>query len=199
MPKTKLGKWTVGLIAVFFFSILSVILFRRSGHRPGELYLIIPTICMMISGIAAFVTAAISLFRFKGTKMVGPMKGKVLIAFFLGLFSFILFMFVGETADYRLGDIAAYIVIVIVMLAYFFICQFLLSRGNPNALFKDWPSMLALGAIGIVILIVTALNERREVFLTQGLGFLFVSFAGILAGAFVASRAARKRGGRQSS
>jgi len=65
MPKTKLGKWAVGLIAVFFFSILSVILFGHSGHRPGELYLIIPAICAAISGTAAFFTAAISLFRFK--------------------------------------------------------------------------------------------------------------------------------------
>ena len=65
MPKTKLGKWAVGLIAVFFVSILSVILFSRSGHRPGELYLRIPGICAAISGTAAFFTAAISLFRFK--------------------------------------------------------------------------------------------------------------------------------------
>ena len=122
---------------------------------------------------------------------------KVLGAFLLGLLSFVVFMFVGETADYRLSDIAAYIVIVIVMMAYFFICQFLLSRGNPNALFKDWPIMLALGAIGIPIAVVTALGEKREVFLTQGLGFLFVSFAGILAGAFVASREARRRGERE--
>ena len=127
-------------------------------------------------------------------------QGKVLIAFFLGLFSFILFMFVGSEATQEfLGDIAAIIVIVIVMLAYFFICQFLLSRGNPNALFKDWPSMLALGAVGIATAVITALVEKREVFLTQGLGFLFVSFAGILGGAFVASRQARRRGGRQLS
>jgi len=192
MPKTKLGQWTVGLIAVFFLSILSVILFSRPGHRPGKLYLIIATTWLMISGIAAFVTAAISLFRSKDRSF------KVLIAFFLGLFSFLLFMFVGSEATVEfLGDIAATIIIVIVMMAYFFICQFLLSRGNPNALFKDWPSMLALGAIGIVIPIVTALNERREVFLTQGLGFLIVCFVGILGGAFVASRQARRRGGRR--
>jgi len=130
--------------------------------------------------------------------MVGPMKGKVLIAFFLGLFSLYPLMFVGSEATQEfLGDIAAIIVIVIVMMAYFFICQFLLSRGNPNALFKDWPIMLALGAIGIVIPIVTALAEKREVFLTQGLGFLIVCFVGILGGAFVASRAARRRAGRQ--
>ena len=192
MPKTKLGQWTVGLIAVFFLSILSVIIFSRPGHRPGKLYLIIATTCMMISGSAAFVAAAISLFRSKDRSF------KVLIAFFLGLFSFLLFMFVGSEATVEfLGDIAATIIIVIVMMAYFFICQFLLSRGNPNALFKDWPSMLALGAIGIVIPIVTALNERREVFLTQGLGFLIVCFVGILGGAFVASRQARRRGGRR--
>jgi len=123
---------------------------------------------------------------------------KVLIALFLGFFSFFLFMFGLETVAPILGGIAAIIVIVIVMMAYFFICQFLLSRGNPNALFKDWPIMLALGAAGIAIPIVTALIERREeVFLTQGLGFLIVCFVGILGGAFVASRQARRRGGRR--
>ena len=65
MPKTKLGKWAVGLIVLFFFSILSVILFGHSGHRPGDRVFIIPGICAAISGTAAFFTAAISLFRFK--------------------------------------------------------------------------------------------------------------------------------------
>jgi cytochrome bd-type quinol oxidase subunit 2 len=118
----------------------------------------------------------------------------VLIAFFLGLFSFVLFMVVGsEAAASVFGDIAHIIVIVIVMGAYFFVCQFHLSRGNPNALFKDWPVMLALSAIGFVIAIVTALAEKREVFLSQGLGFLTVCFVGIFAGALAASRAARRK------
>jgi len=57
--------------------------------------------------------------------------------------------------------------------------------------------MLALGAIGFVIAIVTALAEKREVFLTQGLGFLIVCFAGIFAGALAASQAARRKARKQ--
>ena len=119
---------------------------------------------------------------------------KWLGAFLLGVLSFAVFMFVGETADYRLGDIAAFIVTGIVMFAYFFICQFRLSRGNPNALFKDWPIMLALDATMIVVLFVSVLVEKQgAVFLAQALGILVACFAATLAGAFAASRAARRK------
>jgi len=116
-------------------------------------------------------------------------------AFLLGVLSFAVFMFVGETADNLLGDTAGVIVTGIVMLAYFFICQFRLSRGNPNALFKDWPIMLVLNVTIIVVLFVSVLVEKQgAVFLFQGLGILLVCFAGTFAGAFAASRAARRRG-----
>jgi putative effector of murein hydrolase LrgA (UPF0299 family) len=116
-------------------------------------------------------------------------------AFLLGVLSFAVFMFVGETADRFLGDIAGAIVTVIVMMAYFFICQFRLSRGNPNAFLKDWPSMLALNATIIVVLFVSVLVEKQgAVFLIQALGVLLACFAGTLAGAFVASRKARRKG-----
>jgi len=120
---------------------------------------------------------------------------KVLGAFFLGVLSFVVFMFVGETADSFLGDTGAAIVTVIVMMAYFFICQFLLSRGNPNAFLKDWPNMLVLNAAIIVVLFVSVLLEKQgAVFLAQALGILLACFVGTLAGAFVASRAARRKG-----
>lgn len=122
---------------------------------------------------------------------------KVIIALILGILSLFVFMFGLETVAPIFGGIAVTIVIVIVMMAYFFICQFLLSRGNPNALFKDWPIMLALGVAPIVIVFVTALDERQEVFLTERLGFLIVCFAGIFAGAFVAARAASRKAKQQ--
>jgi hypothetical protein len=70
MPKTKLGKWAVGLMAAFFLFLLSVMLFSRLGQRAGHsifdnLYLGIPGICMAISGPAAFFTGAISLFKLR--------------------------------------------------------------------------------------------------------------------------------------
>lgn len=123
---------------------------------------------------------------------------KGLGAFLLGVLSFAVFMFVGETADRFLGDIAVAIVTGIVMLAYFFICQFRLLRGNHNALFKDWLIMLALNATIIVVLFVSVLVEKQgAVFLAQALGILVACFAGTFAGAFVASRAARRKARQQ--
>jgi hypothetical protein len=122
------------------------------------------------------------------------MKAKALVAVFLGLFSFLVFIIVGETADRFWGETATAIVTGIVMLAYFFVCQFSLSRGNPNALFKDWPTMLALNATIIVVLFVSVLVEKQgAVLLFQVLGILLVCLTGTLAGAFVASRAARRK------
>jgi cation transport ATPase len=119
---------------------------------------------------------------------------RVVVPLILGLGSMVVFLVVGEVADALLGDIAALIVTGIVMLAYFFFCQFLLlSRGNPNALRKEWPSMLALGSGAIGVAFITALAEKREVFLTQGLGFLLVWFVGTFAGAVAASREARRK------
>jgi hypothetical protein len=117
---------------------------------------------------------------------------KALIAFFLGLFSFLLFMFVGETLLYYYGNVglaAAFIL----MAAYFFICQFFLSRGNPDAFLKDWPIMLALDAVFLLVLIPMILGERLEVVLAQGLGILLFCCGGTLAGAFAASKAARRK------
>jgi hypothetical protein len=124
--------------------------------------------------------------------------GKPLAAFFLGVLSFPVFMFVGETADNLFGDIAAFIATFILMAAYFFICQFLLSRGNPLAYRKDWPIMLALDAVIILVLFVSVLVEKQGVvFLTQSLGILLACIAGTFAGAVAASLAARKRGGQK--
>jgi len=68
MPKTKLGKWAGRLIAAFFLSFLTLILFILSGQKPRNtlnLYLGIPGICAAISGIAAFFTGAVSIIKFR--------------------------------------------------------------------------------------------------------------------------------------
>ena len=123
---------------------------------------------------------------------------KVFGAFILGVLSFVVFMFVGETADNIFGAIAAFIATFILMAAYFFICQFLLSRGNPHAFCKDWPIMLVLNATIIVVLFVSVLVEKQGVvFLILALGILLTCFAGTIAGAVVASLAARRRARRQ--
>ena len=111
---------------------------------------------------------------------------QIRVGLILGLFSMFVFLVVGELADHLLGDIAALIIIAILMITYFFICQFFASRGNRDALRKDWPMMLSLGAGAILVALGTALLEKREVFLTQGLGFLLVWLVGTFAGAVAA-------------
>jgi cellobiose-specific phosphotransferase system component IIC len=126
-----------------------------------------------------------------------PVKGeaqmqKTTVAFFLGLFSVFLFFFIGEKLSYHYGN-AGLLVTFVVMLAYFFICQFFLSRGNPNAYRKDWPIMLLLDGIPLLLLIPMVLLERREVILSQGLGILVSCCGGTWAGAFAASMKARRK------
>jgi hypothetical protein len=79
------------------------------------------------------------------------------------------------------------------MATYFFICQFRLSRGNPNAYRKDWPVMLALDVIWVVVFFGTVFAERREVVIAQGLGILVSCFGATWAGAFAASMKARRK------
>jgi hypothetical protein len=117
---------------------------------------------------------------------------KALIAFFLGVFSFFLFMFIGDASSYYLGDVG-FVVTFILMGVYFFSCQFFLSRGNPDAFLKDWPIMLALNAVLLLLLIPMVFSERLEVVLAQGLGILLFCCGGTLAGAFAASKAAHRK------
>ena len=118
---------------------------------------------------------------------------KSTVAFFLGLFSVFLLFFIGEKLSYRYGDVGGFMTAA-VLLVYFFTCQFFLSRGNPNAIRTDWPIMLLLDGILLLLLIPMVLLERREVVLTQGLGILVPCCGGTWAGAFAASMIARRKG-----
>jgi hypothetical protein len=113
-------------------------------------------------------------------------------AFLLGLSSFVLMMLVGESLLKPFGETMALVVTFSSLAVYFFICQFLLSRGNPDALRTDWRIMLALGAVPLVSVVIMILVERVDVILAQGTGILLASCGGIFAGAFAASRAARR-------
>jgi hypothetical protein len=109
---------------------------------------------------------------------------KQLLAFCLGLLGFFL-SFVGAGAGLPVAFI--------LMGAYFSICQFLLSRGNVDAYRKDWPIMLAMDATFLVVIVIMVLVEKREVFLSQGLGFLLACCGGTYAGAVAASLIARRK------
>ena len=95
---------------------------------------------------------------------------KLLIAFFLGLCSFLVMMFVGETAGFP----AMFATIVM----YFFTCQFLLSRGHADAHRKDWRIMLALDAIPVVAVLIMVAVEKWDVILSQGPIVLLSTFGG---------------------
>jgi len=66
MPKTKLGKWAGILMAVSVVLLIAVLIGTNLlGLRAGDPLFIMLGTCMMISGIAAFVTGTISLIKFK--------------------------------------------------------------------------------------------------------------------------------------
>jgi hypothetical protein len=127
---------------------------------------------------------------------------KGLGAFFLGVLSLpVVFIFgelLGEPGKSFPG-LPGVFVLFIVMAAYFFICQFWLSRGNPNAFLKDWPFMLLLNVPLFLILFISFFEPENmnATYAVQSFALVLVCFAGALAGAFVASRRARKRARRQ--
>jgi len=71
MPKTRLGRWAGGLLAVFLVFLVALILgMRLAGMAPGTPLIIVLGTCMMLAGIAAFITAVISQVKFKDHSIV---------------------------------------------------------------------------------------------------------------------------------
>jgi hypothetical protein len=66
MPKTKLGRWAGGLLAVFVVLLIALIKgWNLLGLKVGTPLAIMLGTCTMISGIAAFVTGTVGLIKFK--------------------------------------------------------------------------------------------------------------------------------------
>ena len=70
LPKTNLGKWSVGLLVGFFIFLNVFFMFIDFGERGGatffsNLKLTIPFCIAAISAIAGFFTGAISIFKNK--------------------------------------------------------------------------------------------------------------------------------------
>ncbi|MFH1931473.1 MAG: hypothetical protein ABIN18_07805 [Pseudomonadota bacterium] len=87
MPKTKLGKWACVLLIVFLVSFIALIIFLNVlGFKRGSVELVVPGIFMTISGLATFVTGAISLFKFKDRSLL------VIIATIFGFLAFLRFV-----------------------------------------------------------------------------------------------------------
>jgi hypothetical protein len=82
MPRTSLGRWAGGLLAVFLGLTVALILsMQLAGLMPGTPLIITLGTCMTISGIAAFVTGVVALIRFKDRSFV------VILAVVLGFFA----------------------------------------------------------------------------------------------------------------
>ena len=98
MPKTKLGKWAGGLLVVFVVLLIALIYgMNVAGWRPGTPLSITVGICMAIAGVATFVTAVISLVKFKDRSFV------VILAVIIGLIAvLIVIMEVAEGISWRL-------------------------------------------------------------------------------------------------
>ena len=92
MPKTLLGKWSVGLIILFFLLFIVLQLLVASGQQgPGfNPWLASAVIPAGIAGIAAFFTGIIAIIK---AKERSPL---VFLATFIGLV--ILWFIVGEIA-----------------------------------------------------------------------------------------------------
>jgi len=91
-PKTKLGRWSVGLIAAFFILFAIFQLLVGSGQQGGEtfsdnLLLSIPALLMATMGIAAFVTGIIAIIKHKERSIlvfISSLIGFLVLDFVLG-------------------------------------------------------------------------------------------------------------------
>ena len=88
LPKTSLGKWSVGMAVVFILlSVLSGVLVGLGGVGPGPIGPMVGA-AFGISGIAALVTGLISILKSKERSIL------VFLAVAVGLF--VLVFFLGE-------------------------------------------------------------------------------------------------------
>jgi len=119
---------------------------------------------------------------------------KILLAFILGVFSFLLLFGLGaalEWASGKFGEYALTAALVIVIGAYFLIAQYFLSRGNPQALRKVWPLIIAMNFILLCAPILCLVLESKGAALGTLLLAMF-TVACSYAGAALAARAARR-------
>ena len=93
MPKTKYGKWSVGLILGFILFLIVFFLVIKAGYRGGDTFFSNPPLAIPISisamcGIASFITGVISIFKQKERNVF------VFLSTLLGLF--VLYFVLGE-------------------------------------------------------------------------------------------------------
>jgi hypothetical protein len=119
---------------------------------------------------------------------------KVLVAFILGVLSFLLMFVLGAVflESGRIGAFAGECAFCIDMGACFFISQYFLSRGNPQALLKVWPLIIAMNFMPLCAVILCLVLETKG----SALGMLLVTaitLACSYAGATLAARTVHSR------
>ena len=115
---------------------------------------------------------------------------KVPLAFILGVLSFLLMFVVGSALEGALGKYGEY-ALAIGIGACFLISQYFLSRGNPQALRKVWPSIIAMNCTPLCAAILCLVFETKG----AGLAMLLVTMLTVAcsyAGAAMAARTARR-------
>ena len=93
LPNSKIGKWTVWLILLFFKFLAIFFFFVFIGERGGEtifsnLYLTIPFLIAIFSAISSFFTGLLSIFQ-KGDHCIA-----IYLSIIIGLF--VLIFILGE-------------------------------------------------------------------------------------------------------
>lgn len=92
MPKTRLGKWSVRLIVIFFLSLATLQLLVTSGQRGGATFFSNPVLALTglgagISGVLAFFTGIIGVIKSKERSplvFLATTMGLVILIFMLG-------------------------------------------------------------------------------------------------------------------
>jgi hypothetical protein len=110
---------------------------------------------------------------------------KIVVAFLLGVLSFFLIFLLGEI----FGDYALFIG----MGAYFLISQYMLSRGNPQAVRMDWPLIIAMNFTPLCMTIITLAVEPNKGNALEMLLVTILTLACSYAGAALAARTTRQR------
>jgi hypothetical protein len=125
------------------------------------------------------------------------LRTRTLRAFLMGLPSFLLIFFLGEKFVYSLNHGGAVYIwgsfLVGGIGAYFLILSYLLSRGNPRAVRKGWPIILALNITPLFMLLMTVFLERQLGPVLSALGLVMFTVLSSFAGATLAQLVARRR------
>lgn len=125
------------------------------------------------------------------------LRTRTLRAFLMGLPSFFWIFFLAEKFMWSLDHGGAVYIWGLFFVggvgAYFLILSYLLSRGNPRAVHKGWPIILALNITPLFMLLMTVVLERQLGPVLSGLGLVMFTVLSSFAGATIAQQVARRR------